>query len=1067
MYAAKLRVVFVFTCAVSCVSGAGRARADEADDQFNAAAQQYSVQHWDLAADGFRAFAREHPYNAKRGKATYYLGEALVQLGRYTDAYPVFIDLLADQPTGPYSKHAMFRAGEAALLSGKIDEARVRLSQFRILYPDDKLNALVLMYQADLAVKSGDAAEATQLYRESLTRFADQPCADECRLNLAHTLAAQKQTDAATSLLRDIAQRDHSPWTEMALLELGDDAAAMGRNQQAFELYDSIVQRFPNGPLILQAQLGRGVSLYQLGRYEDAQRSLAEAASNKDLAPEARHWLVQSQKAQKQWNAAADTLSAALQNRAKSDVASPGPSYTAPEPAAETSAVSARRDSPRKIVESNPAQSQRAAKTSQEPTLAHPPTAVVDDKPAAPADADAEVSVEIVNDVAAGKPPAQKHVAAEKTAAEKAAVVDEQQRRRAAVSRFQTAEAMIRAGDFRRAIGTLQVVDDTADDPPSLANRYLLAVALQGAKRNDEAMATLRELIAVIDNKLATIATDRSDEPAAASDPVSKDDLTALHSLRANVLLAQATSLVAAEQFAQAIEPLQQYLTIGRQDVGAERASSALVVCFARTNHLDEARKALDDFRAKYPNSTMTLPITLQVADAAYLSGQHAIAADLFTTLSADGNPPEMMAKGLAGLGWSRAKLGDYEAADRVFAQFLERYPTDPNAAGAALARGQALEHLGRDSAAATVYRQALVHYRNAPQLSGLLSAAAHLHDRLGEDEEAIQMYQRLAREFPNSPEVDAALYGWAWALRDMGRGNESDKIFRQIHREHPTSPFWADATYRLAERASQHGNRAAATELLRPLLNGDCPPAVLEHALYLQAQIAIGERHWIDAEPPLQRLIAEFPKGELALAAEFWFAEIAYRTDDFDTAKKRFDELAQHISNHVDRWTAIVPLRRAQLMFQQKHWPEARELAETITRDYPDFDQQYEADCLIGRCLMAEKSYDAARAAFGRVVHSAAGGKTETAAMAQWMTGDAYFQQENYSAALREYMRVEIMYPYPHWQSAALLQAGKCYEKLGQNREAAELYARMMEKYPQTEFTADASQRLQNTTRK
>ncbi len=246
------------------------ARADDADDQFNAAAQQYSAQHWAPAAEAFRQFVRENPYNAKRNKGMYYHGEALVQLGRYADAYPVFCDLLADAPSGPYAKHAMFRAGEAALLSGKVDEARVRLSQFRVLYPDDKLNSIVLMYQADIAMKSGDAAEATQYYRESITRFADQPSADECRLNLAHTLAAQKKDDDAAALLREIAQRDHSPWTEMALLELGDDATVMGRNQQAYEMYDSVVQRFPNSPLITQAQLGRGHALYQLGRYDDA-----------------------------------------------------------------------------------------------------------------------------------------------------------------------------------------------------------------------------------------------------------------------------------------------------------------------------------------------------------------------------------------------------------------------------------------------------------------------------------------------------------------------------------------------------------------------------------------------------------------------------------------------------------------------------------------------------------------------------------------------------------------------------------------------------------------------------
>ncbi len=297
MYAAKLRVVFVFACALCCaVSGAFRR--GPMRPTINSMPLRRSIQRSIGRRRPTRSarFVREHPYNAKRAKAMYYQGEALVQLGRYTDAYPVFIDLLADAPSGPYAKHAMFRAGESALLSGKIDEARVRLSQFRVLYPDDKLNSIVLMYQADVAMKSGDTADATQYYRESIAHYGDQPSADECRLNLAHALAEQKQTDDATALMREIAQRDHSPWTEMALLELGDDATLVGRNQQAFEMYDSVVQRFPNSPLITQAQLGRGHALYQLGRYEDAQHALAEAASNKDLAEEAHHWMVQARR---------------------------------------------------------------------------------------------------------------------------------------------------------------------------------------------------------------------------------------------------------------------------------------------------------------------------------------------------------------------------------------------------------------------------------------------------------------------------------------------------------------------------------------------------------------------------------------------------------------------------------------------------------------------------------------------------------------------------------------------------------------------------------------------------
>jgi TolA-binding protein len=58
--------------------------------------------------------------------------------------------------------------------------------------------------------------------------------------------------------------------------------------------------------------------------------------------------------------------------------------------------------------------------------------------------------------------------------------------------------------------------------------------------------------------------------------------------------------------------------------------------------------------------------------------------------------------------------------------------------------------------------------------------------------------------------------------------------------------------------------------------------------------------------------------------------------------------------------------------------------------------------------------------------------------------------------------MRVEILYAFPRWQAAALLQAAKCRELLGEWSEAVRLYSRLLEKYPDTPYTEDAKSRLQ-----
>jgi TolA-binding protein len=234
-----------------------------------------------------------------------------------------------------------------------------------------------------------------------------------------------------------------------------------------------------------------------------------------------------------------------------------------------------------------------------------------------------------------------------------------------------------------------------------------------------------------------------------------------------------------------------------------------------------------------------------------------------------------------------------------------------------------------------------------------------------------------------------------------------------------------------------------------------------LRHALYLRAQIAIARSKWNDAQRDLARLMNEHAASPLAVAAEFLHADVAYRRGDYDEAAKRFTNLAPKLTKRNDRWIPMVPLRRAQIYAQQKRWSDARAVATAIAKDFPNFDQLYEADYLIGRAHAAEANLDAARESYKKVLRSPQASKTETAAMAQWMIGETYFLQEQYATAIREYLRVEVLYAYPRWQAAALLQAGKCHEQMGQWKDAAEAYDRLLSHYAQTDVAAEARERL------
>jgi TolA-binding protein len=377
------------------------------------------------------------------------------------------------------------------------------------------------------------------------------------------------------------------------------------------------------------------------------------------------------------------------------------------------------------------------------------------------------------------------------------------------------------------------------------------------------------------------------------------------------------------------------------------------------------------------------------------------------------------------------------------------------------LTRGQILEKLERSDVALAMYQRVIEQHADSQQLPPALLAAARLHAAAGRDEQAAVLYAQWLRDYPEAPGRDAALYRAAWVERRLGRLADGDALFEQLRAGHPQSEFFGDATYRLAERAIEAGDQARASALLDALLASDAGPEVTQHALYLRGQIAVAAQDWPKVATFMDRLVQQFPDSALRPRAEYWVADALYKQGQFDAAEAALAELAPRLGEQREPWTAMVPLRRAQSLVQQRKWAEARAIAQRIATDYPGFEQQYEVDYALGRCLAGLADFQAAREAYGRVIDDSHGHGTETAAMAQWMIGETYYHQKGYAAALREFLKVEILYDYPTWQAAALLEAGKCHEHLGEWKQAAEMYARVVKEFPNTAVQEECERRL------
>ena len=417
----------------------------------------------------------------------------------------------------------------------------------------------------------------------------------------------------------------------------------------------------------------------------------------------------------------------------------------------------------------------------------------------------------------------------------------------------------------------------------------------------------------------------------------------------------------------------------------------------------------------------------------------------------------------------------DRAAADEV-RQWLRQGATTPMPGRAIVAAAHYFTLRDQPDPALALYHRYLRDYRGGAHEARVLLAAGILHCELRQFRDARQLLTRFRQVYPHHPAFAEATANLAYLAEEEGRRDDALRLWQQLFAREPVGRFWPLAAQRVArdllrqqayEDAARIADRLVAYLSEEPSQTTPGPTAVrgdLPAALYLQAQILIAQQRWRPAQSPLMKLSREFPASPLTLPAEFWLAEAHFRLGDLATAGDRFDRLARMLPGRDASWIPTVTLRQCQLACHRGEWTKSLELAAALRTSFPNFPRTFEVDYCIGRAHAGRGEFAAARTAYDRVIASFPEA-AETAAMAQWMIGESYLHQDRYPQAIDAYQRVAALGAYPEWEARAQLQMGKCYERLGQWRQAAATYEQAIDRYPSSGVANSLAERLRVAT--
>ncbi len=930
-----------------------------------------------------------------------------VAAGHYRDqrwklAAEEFQTFLSEYPADQRTAQVTFFLGETLVQLEQFAEARQHFQEFLRRAPKHRYARRAEFRQGETAYLSGQA----ELAKRDLQTFAKNRPDDPLNgyvLPYLGELAFNENDHAAAKdyFTRALKKYPANTMANDCRFGLARALEGLGEVDEAARFYGFLIDQ-PNQPLADDAALRLGMLQIEAQRFQEAQAALADFAAKYPDSPwkiPARYWLAKSFSALQEAKAAHDVLNEASQQ-------APPVEHELAVAWAMLSAEAARRAGD-------------AAEARQE--FEH----VVKQWPRSEwADDALQAAMNIAsqaNDLAA----------VESLTADFLVDYPESPLRRS-VLRLR-GRTLLKTNNNTAAAGVFTQI--IAAGNQTAYDAYYLGLARLGEGRPERALEALRRVGAEVEQE----------------------------SLQAGVQAAIAAALVALERWDESIEPLRKYLELAPQGADAAKSRAQLTVALARLGRMAEAADVHAELSRLNRERENYLPTTHYLAETAYRAGEINLAKKLFEELAEQKNSPAFQEKGLAGLAWLQFENEQHQDAAATFERLLAEHPESSLVAEAALMRGKALEKADAPGGALAMYRLVYESHPEADVACDAMLAAARIYDDSDQEEVAISLFSQLVARKPNAPGVGGILYQWAWALVDLKRVQEADQIFARLSHEHAESRFWADATYRVAEREARGGNYEAARKIAQKITAAKPSDQknVVCHATYLYGQSSAALKDWPNVNAAMKQVLEICGPGALRIPAEYWVAESLYRMGQYEEAGRRFDLLRQKTKDHPDAWLAMAPLRQAQVLAQQKKWSEAYLLASSIAESFPTFRQQYEVDYLMGRCLVSQAKFEQARRLYEQVVRSPRAAKTETAAMAQWMIGETYFHQKHFDEAVKAYHRVVHLFAFPQWQALALLQAGKCHEMQAEWKEAVELYAQLLRDFGDTNVNQEASRRL------
>lgn len=450
------------------------------------------------------------------------------------------------------------------------------------------------------------------------------------------------------------------------------------------------------------------------------------------------------------------------------------------------------------------------------------------------------------------------------------------------------------------------------------------------------------------------------------------------------------------------------------------------------------------------PERILTDRARLRLADVATRLGNTELAISSYEILAQSAVSSDAKGRATLSLGKFFQSKGESAKASELFTQVLNNAELEPFHDVAKLSL-LALQLTSDENEAAVRGLTELAGREPATPVSTAAAfQLAQFRYSRSEFEVALPLYERVI-----SAGADRALLALAWigaanSLYQSGKKDEARQRLAGYLEQFSSDPNWTAQAYQFIRWQLAAGELPQAEQWLGRLHDIGFSTNE-EEVVWLRTKSLWGRvsKQWSSAIEALKSAVALSSNEERFELQKELLAVLLESGDIAETDKQLLAWIEECRQSGAKEPLDFFEIKRMEILVQQRRWSEVAPLANTWLESNGEHPQKGDVLLVRAQCEIGLVRIDAARATLSDEVFKSATTADRLKAQAMWLTGETYFLQKDYVSAVSAYSYVVQNFQDAKWKALAMLQAGKCYEIVGQNQDAVQLYEEALKLSP------------------